>query len=156
MKANLTKLWELTYGIAQNCLQRLSSNSSVLVPVLLLPRHGWCSDFSLWLSASISLESLYLSVSSLGGNCFPVCLPVSYGSNKSCWIFFSACRVFLSFHLLGWQGSDLKLFTCGTYNRMFLICFSIFLYVCMWSYPGLIQFAGISPCFVIGNLDLAS
>lgn len=30
---------------------------------------------------------------------------------------------------------------------MFLICSFILLYVCMWSYPGLIQFAGFLPLF---------
>ena len=73
LKANLTKLLGPTYGIAQNCRERISSNSSILVPVL-LSRHGWCSDFSLWLSASISLESLYLSVSNFGGQLFS-CVP---------------------------------------------------------------------------------
>ena len=70
LKANLTELWGPTYGIAQNWT---SSNSSILVPVL-LSRHGWCSDFSLWLSASINLESLYLSVSNFGGQLFS-CVP---------------------------------------------------------------------------------
>lgn len=112
---------------------------------------GSCSPIQTWLVQWLQLVTLcfhkswisvFVCLQFWGATVFLCAFPSLMGPIRVADLFcFVFCRGFFSppfFYLLWWQDGDLKLFTCGTYNRMFLICFFILLYVCIWSYPGLI------------------
>ena len=150
LKANLTQLREPTYGIAQNCPQWLSSNSSISVPVL-LPRHGWCSDFSLWLCFHESWI-LVLVCLQFWGQLFS-CVPSPLLSVAD---YFLACRVFFFFvccndRVVTWSSLHVEPITeCFLSALLFFymcVCEVILGWSSLWDFY---------LWFVLGHLDLAS